>query len=234
MVDDAELAELDPYDLMTAETARLEQFFAGLTEADWQRPSRCAGWTVRDVVAHLAASEQYNRATLDGSVQQFLADMGAQGVTDLASANDLGVRGFDGQSPQQIVDEWRDRITRNTEELRARDGSDIDSSVGAYPARWQAFHLAFELATHADDIGVPVTAQEAEPRIAWQAHFARFALSEVKPDLTIVGHDGRTHVHGEGIDIDLADAAFVDAVAARLPASTDLGDDTASALSVTP
>ncbi len=234
MADDAELAGLDPYDLMTAETARLEQFFAGLTDADWQKPSRCTGWSVRDVLAHLAASEEYNRATLDGTVQQFLADVGAKGVTDLASANDLGIRGFDGQSPQQILDEWRARITRNTKELRARDGSQIDTSIGAYPARRQAFHLAFELATHADDIGVPVTASEADPRIAWQAHFARFALHEVKPDLTIVGHDGRTHVRGEGLDLDLADGAFVAAVAARLPATTELGDDAASTLSVTP
>jgi hypothetical protein len=27
----------------------------------------------------------------------------------------------------------------------------VDTSVGDYPCRWQAFHVAAELATHADD-----------------------------------------------------------------------------------
>ena len=53
-------------------------------------------------------------------------------------------------------------MAANRDGFRARDGGDVDSSVGAYPARWQAFHLAFELATHADDVGVPVAdAEEA-------------------------------------------------------------------------
>ena len=33
----------------------------------------------------------------------------------------------------------------------------MDSSIGDYPGRWQAFHVAAELASHADDVGVPVT-----------------------------------------------------------------------------
>lgn len=33
---------------------RLEQFLAALSPADWDRPSACEGWTVADVVAHLA------------------------------------------------------------------------------------------------------------------------------------------------------------------------------------
>jgi uncharacterized protein (TIGR03083 family) len=51
---DAELRELDPVDLMGAEAARIEAHVAALPAADWLRPSRCEGWTVRDVVAHLA------------------------------------------------------------------------------------------------------------------------------------------------------------------------------------
>ncbi len=234
MVDDRDLRGLDPYDLMAAEVARLDRFFAGLGEAEWQAPSRCAGWSVRDVLAHLAATEDYNRACLDGTVQQFLGEMGAKGATDLATANEIGIRELDTRSPQQILDMWRTRASASREEFRARDGGSVDSSVGAYPARWQAFHLAFELATHADDVAVPVTAEEAAARTAWQARFGRFALKELKPETTIDARDGRTHVRSGAVDVDLADEQFVQAVAARLTEDSGLDAETAAALSATP
>ena len=126
--------------------------------------SRCAGWSVRDVLAHMLSSEQYNAACLDGTVGDFLASLGARGATDLTSANELGIRELDDHSTAQLIKGWHDANAQTIAGFRGRDGSDIDSSVGAYPARWQAFHLAFELATHADDVGVPVTAQESGSR----------------------------------------------------------------------
>jgi len=234
MVDDQDLQGLDPYDLMAAEAARLDRFFTGLDDAEWQAPSRCAGWSVRDVLAHLAASEDYNRACLDGTVQQFLGEMGAKGATDLTTANDIGIREFQGHAPSQVLDTWRTRASENREAFRARDGGNVDSTVGPYPARWQAFHLAFELATHADDVAVPVAGDEAATRNAWQARFGRFALKELKPDITIDAHDGHTHVRSDDVDVDLTDEQFVQAVAARLPEDSGLDGETAAALSATP
>ncbi len=234
MVDDQDLVGLDPYELMATEAARLEAYLGGAGANDWSAATRCAGWSRRDLLAHLAASEDYNQACLDGTVQQFLADIGAKGAVDLASANEIGIRELDGQSPEQILETWRERNSRNREAFRARDGGDVDSSVGAYPGRWQAFHLVFELATHADDLGVPASPSEAAARIEWQARFARFAIKELKPDLAIEARPGRTHVKGEGIDVELSDEEFVQVVAARLPAGTAIDADTAATLSVTP
>ncbi len=120
MVDDHDLEGLDPYDLMATETARLDRFFGAAPAATWDAPSRCDGWSVRDVLAHLAASEDYNRACLDGTVQDFLADLGAKGAVDLASANELGVHEFDGQAPDEILATWRERSAANREAIRAR------------------------------------------------------------------------------------------------------------------
>jgi uncharacterized protein (TIGR03083 family) len=234
MTDDNDLAGLDPYDLMATESARNDRFFTAAGADEWARPSRCAGWSVRDLLAHLAATEDYSQACLDGTVQQFLADMGAKGAVDLASANEIGIRSFDDQTPEQVLATWRSRSTQNRDGFRARDGGDVDSSVGAYPARWQAFHLAFELATHADDAYVPVTTDEEAGRNAWQARFGRFAIKELKPGLSIEADDGRTHVKGEGVDIELPDEQFVQAVAARLPAGSGIDADTAAVLSATP
>ncbi|HUI47746.1 MAG TPA: maleylpyruvate isomerase family mycothiol-dependent enzyme [Acidimicrobiia bacterium] len=234
MVDDQDIAGLDPYQLMADEAARIDTFFAAAGPAYWSEPTRCEGWTNRDLLAHLAACEDYNRACLDGTVPQFLADIGTKGAVDLASANEIGIRELDPQSVEQVLELWRARVRETREGLQARDGGDIDSSVGAYPARWQAFHLAFELATHADDAGVPVTAEEAAGRIDWQARFGRFAIKELKPDLTIESSGGRTRVKGDGFEADLPDEEFVQAVAARLPADSGIEAETAAMLSATP
>ena len=234
MVDDADLQGLDPYDLMEAEATRLDRCFVGLDEQAWSRPSRCAGWSVRDVLAHLLSSEDYNTACLDGAVGDFLASVGARGATDLTSANELGIRELDGRPTPELIEEWRATNAQNREGFRARDGGDVDSSVGAYPARWQAFHLAFELAVHADDVGVPVTAPEEAARTAWQAQFGRFALKELNKDLEIKAGNGTTQVRGDGIDKEIGDAVFVQAVAARLGDDGPLDAEQRALLSATP
>jgi uncharacterized protein (TIGR03083 family) len=234
MPDDSELDDIVPYDLMAAEADRIAQHYQSLSDEELQQPSRCAGWSRRDLLAHMASTEEYNQACLDGTVQQFMTQMGEKGATDLATANEIGVRSFDGEATQAILEIWQTRCRDHTEALRARDGGEIDTTVGGYPARWQAFHLAFELATHADDAGVPVTAEEAAARTEWLARFGRFALKEAKPELTIEARDGHTHVRGDNVDIDLTDERFVQAVMARLPADSGIDAATAAVLSVTP
>ncbi|MGQ0824960.1 MAG: maleylpyruvate isomerase family mycothiol-dependent enzyme [Actinomycetota bacterium] len=234
MTDDRDLRGLDPYDLMDREAARLDGFFATLAASEWERPSRCAGWSVRAVLAHLASSEDYNRACLDGTVQDFLAQLGARGATDLATANDLGVRDYADQAPTEILDQWRSRNADNRKGFRARDGGDVDSSIGAYPTRWQAFHLAFELAVHADDVGVPLDPADVRDRTTWLAQFGRFAIKELRADAQIEAADGITGVRGDGVDVELPDEEFVTAVAARLPADHGLDPDAREYLSATP
>jgi uncharacterized protein (TIGR03083 family) len=234
MVDDADLQGLDPYDLMGVEAGRIEKHLAGLDASAWARPSRCDGWSVRDVLAHLLASESYNTACLDGTVADLLVSWGARGATDLDSANEMGIRDHDDESTGQLLDEWSAAVAKTREGFRARDGGDVDSSVGAYPARWQAFHLAFELAVHADDVGVPVAKGEAVGRDAWQAQFGRFALKELNKDLEIKAGNGTTQVRGDGLDMELPDAVFVQAVAARLGDDSPLDADQRALLSATP
>jgi uncharacterized protein (TIGR03083 family) len=234
VTDDRDLQGLDPYDLIATELERLDRYFSGLRADEWERPTRCAGWSVRDVLAHMASSEQYNRACLDGNVAAFLSEVGAKGATDLASANEIGIREYDDRSSEAILEEWREASRENLTRLRERDGRDIDSSVGAYPGRWQAFHLAFELATHADDVGARVEPSEVRARNDWQARFGRFALQEAKPGIVVDAGDGETRVRLDEVDIELPDEEFVQALAARAPHDGPLDDKTRAALSVTP
>jgi uncharacterized protein (TIGR03083 family) len=107
MTDDRELAGLDPFALLDTEAGRLDAFLSGLSDSGWNRASRCAGWTVRDVLGHLAASEDYHRACLDGTVAAFLAGFAERGGTDLDSVNALGVADYAASSPAQVLTRWR-------------------------------------------------------------------------------------------------------------------------------
>lgn len=216
MTDDAGLATLNPFDLLDREAARIDAYFSELPEAEWSRASRCEGWSTRDVLAHLASSEDYNAACLDGAVQAFLKDLGARGATDLDSANAIGIAELADRTPQELLVEWRGANAETRRRLRERGDGLIDTSVGDYPCRWQAFHLASELGTHADDVFVPVTPEEHEERRAWRARFSRFALAEAKPELVIDVEAGRTRVRGQGIEVEVNDEELVEGVAGRL------------------
>ena len=216
MTDDAELAGLDPFDILDREAARIERHLATLPGAEWSRQSRCALWSVRDVLAHLTDAENYHRACLDGRVGEFIAEMEARGGHDIASANALAIAALAGRSPQQLLAEWSESNAETRRRFRERGNGRIDTSVGDYPCRWQAFHVAGELATHADDVFVPVSSEDRERRRAWRARFSRFALAEDKPGVAISVEAGGTRVRGEGIEVVVDDDDLIEAVAGRL------------------
>jgi uncharacterized protein (TIGR03083 family) len=232
MPDDAELRDLDPFDVMDQEAARLDAFFAALDEDDaaWQAPSVCQGWSVHDVLSHLAAGEIYNHACLDDNIGPVFDEYGARGVTDVDSFNAIGVADRVDKSHAEVLEEWRTACGRTRRELRGRSGGDIPTMVGPYPANWQAWHLASELATHADDIGVPVDPAEQASRTDWRARFSRFVIEETKPDVQVGKSQNGTTVTVGGRELTLDDNTLVAAAAGRLPPGT-LDEDARAALS---
>ena len=234
MVDDAELANLDPFDLLDAEAARLDAHLSTLPDEGWSRPSRCEGWSVRDVVAHLSAVEDYHRACLDGGVEAFIGEFGARGANDLDSANALGIADRADRSASEVLADWRDASAESRRRFRERGDGVIDTFVGDYPNRWQAFHVASELATHADDVFVPVSPEEQDERLGWRARFSRFALAEGKPDVVITVDAGHTQVRGNGVEVDVDDDELVEGVASRLDDTSRLDSAARAMLSATP
>jgi len=63
---------------------------------------------------------------------------------------------------------------------------------------------------------------------------SRFALKEFDKGVDLDARDGTTHVSGAGIDTDLPDAVFVEAVSARLGSDGPLDADQRALLSATP
>jgi uncharacterized protein (TIGR03083 family) len=84
-----------------AERADLAEFLATLTPQDWEAPSLCAGWSVKDVVAHVVSYEELG--TL-GLLRRF-----AKGR--IVRANQVGVDEFAALSPQQLLQFLRDHLT---------------------------------------------------------------------------------------------------------------------------
>lgn len=185
MADERGLEGRNPYDLQDAECARLDAWFGGLSDAGWAAPSGCDGWSRRDLLAHLVAVEEYFSACLDGTVADLMARYAATGATSLDEFNAAGVAAAGEATGPELLEIWRARNGENRAGFRAADGQDIDTSVGPYPGRLQAFHVAFEYAVHADDAGAPVTDAERSARQAWLADVARFALTEVKEDVRV-------------------------------------------------
>jgi uncharacterized protein (TIGR03083 family) len=236
MPDASHLDGVDPYGAMDAEAARIDAFLSAIPDdaAEWNAATACAAWNRRDLLGHLASAEEYHHACFDDELGAFFEKLLSAGATDLHAMNDLGVRERADRSPSEILAEWREADERTRRLFRERGDGEMSTSVGPYPARWQAFHVASELATHADDIGVPVPPVENEARLDWRTRFSRFSLTESRPELSAVAVEGGTKVVGEGVEVVLDDPTFVAAVAGRLPREAPLDDDVRAMLSTAP
>ncbi|MEO8814011.1 MAG: maleylpyruvate isomerase family mycothiol-dependent enzyme [Mycobacterium sp.] len=86
----------DVMELASAERADLAQFLATLTPQQWQAPSLCEGWRVRDVVAHVVSYDELDAA---GLARRLL-----RGRFLLGRANAAGVIDYAQHSPQQLLE----------------------------------------------------------------------------------------------------------------------------------
>ena len=86
----------------------LNGLLSGLEESDWQRRSRCEGWTVADVVLHLAQTDGLAIASAGGrfaeAVGELAGGLAAASVDDGAAQMVARERG---QPPKALLARWR-------------------------------------------------------------------------------------------------------------------------------
>jgi uncharacterized protein (TIGR03084 family) len=86
----------------------LDRILRDASEADWAAPTRCSGWTVCDVVLHLAQTDEFAVASAEGRIAEAAASWsGADGsptVDDRAGALVAEQRG---EPPEQVLERWR-------------------------------------------------------------------------------------------------------------------------------
>lgn len=135
MNDDELWAAIDAQRLRTADLLQ------GLTSKEWDRPSLCEGWSVRDVAAHLTLQQM----TLGSALRSTLRHPGSLNHIIHASARDRAAL-----APEEIVAEIRGTVGSRRH------------NVGVTP-----YETLIDIVVHGQDIAVPSgRALEVPPAVA--------------------------------------------------------------------
>ena len=157
-------------DDFVAEALRLQGILGLLTQAQWQAESCAGGWSVADVVLHLAQSDEAVAASADGADHR--ADVDAAGTVD-----DWAARMVEAErtAPDLVFARWREARDTAVQALRAADPeSPLHWVAGSMkPATLTTTRLA-EYWAHGLDITEPLGLDFPDTdrlrHIAWLAH----------------------------------------------------------------
>ncbi len=172
------------FDDLEAEQDRLEEIFGALGEAQWTAPSAAPGWSVADVVLHLAQSEEAVVASAAGATLRPGPGSGAtvdQIMDDLVRAERA--------APPVIFQRGREARRAAVAALRAADPGQPLSWVEApmKPATMATTRLAENWAHGLDitgPLGIPFPDTDRLRHVAWLAHRTlpyAFALAGAAP-----------------------------------------------------
>lgn len=146
---------------------RLEAVLHDLSDDEWQRPSRCEGWSVQDVVTHLVSTNQFWAASisagLSGQPTRFLSTF-----DPVASPAQL-VERAQGTPVSQTLEEFSESNDALSSAVDAIDDDGWsalgEAPPGHLPMRLVADHALWDAWIHERDICVPLgrsTAEEAD------------------------------------------------------------------------
>jgi uncharacterized protein (TIGR03084 family) len=233
---------------LSAQHAELAGLLRSLAAPEWQRPTRCPGWDVSDVVLHLAQTDEMAIASLEGRVAGFIAERtagGGAGTVDDGAA--LMVERERGVPPKQLFDRWRSTSTQLDDMLATADGHQrVEWVVGELSVRTLTTTRLAEAWIHTGDVADAVGAElKADDRLrhiarlAWRTlpyAFAREGKQMTGPvSFELTGPSGEawtflpddppvTVVRGDGVQLCLVAARRVEPSATSLIASGPDGD----------
>ena len=161
----------DIFDDLKAEYEQLDAVLAALTTAQWSHPSAAEGWTVSDVVLHLAQTEELVVASIAGDD----VALGRESTGGIDAAADALVAAQRDITPADLLARWRTAATATPAALRARPkGARLSwVAIPLSPATLATTRLAEHWA-HAYDItaplGIPYPDTSRLRHIAWLGH----------------------------------------------------------------
>jgi len=158
--------------------AELGGLLDGLDAAGWDLPSACAGWSISDVVLHLAQTNEMATGSARGDLASVMARMteGLRAATDIDDGADLMVAKERGAAPSDVHERWKTSCDELRDALLACDPSDrLLWVAGELAARTLGSTRLAEtwLHTHdvADGLGVELVPGERlqhVARLAWR------------------------------------------------------------------
>lgn len=162
---------------LAAQHRELDELLLGLVDADWQRPSRCPGWTVCDVVLHLAQTDELVLASGDGRFADLIAsftDGGVGGLRDVDEAAALAVARERGPAGLAVFTRWRAAAAATRTLLAGCDPRRrLPWMLGALPARTLATTRLAETWIHTGDVTAALGRDLPATERLW--HVARLA-----------------------------------------------------------
>lgn len=129
-----------------------------LEPREWSRPSLCAGWSVKDVIAHTIFGET---ELFHPHLQRAVAgDASAPEGLDLARLNQEQVESARGRSPQELLDEAERAVARTHEILEELSPADFDrpawNPITPGTAGFYIKGRIWEWWTHGQDVRIPL------------------------------------------------------------------------------
>ena len=158
------------------EYRRLDSLLAGLDSSDWARPTDCAEWDVRQVVAHLVGAAESNARVRELLRQARLGRKARPGEPGVDGMNAVQVAERDGLSPEQLR---RDLVDAGRRGVRARS---------RLPRLLRALPLPFGPPLGVRPLGYLM--DRIYTRDAWM-HRVDIARTTGRPLLLTPDHDGR-------------------------------------------
>ncbi|MGH9027133.1 MAG: maleylpyruvate isomerase family mycothiol-dependent enzyme [Acidimicrobiia bacterium] len=169
----------------------LAGLLAGRDEGDWQRPTPCEGWTVADVVLHLAQTDAIAIASARGTLAAPLTELARDDLgraTTVDESADLAVARERGRPGPELFERW----TTGAAELR-KALSECDPSArvlwvtGELSARTLATTRLAETWIHTGDVAAafdrtlaPTDRLQHIARLAWRTLPYAFARGDRK------------------------------------------------------
>ena len=220
---------METIDDLAAEEERLEAILGDLDDATWASPSGATGWTIGDVVLHLAQSEEAVVLTTRGGDLEGAFRVGGSTLDEVMDRKVQSER-----APGRVVfDRWRSARREAVRALRAADPRQ--------PVQWAASPLkpatlaTTRLAEHwahgldiTGPLGIPFPDTARLRHVAWLAHGSlpyAFAVAGEEPHeihCELTAPDGSTWRYGPvgaGSSIMGSAGAFCRVGAHRLPAA---------------
>src|SRR5947208_12419379 len=119
----------------------LRSLSGGLTADEWRAPTRCQGWDVKDVVLHVAQTNEMAIASVDGHLDQFLTAMG-RGLAPAADVDEGAARMVE-RDRAMSADEVRARYSSGAADLLAR----VEAADPHARVQWVAGQLSVRTLT---------------------------------------------------------------------------------------
>ena len=164
---------------LAAQHAEMAGLVDGLDDDAWAMPSRCDGWSVADVVLHLAQTDEMARASLEGRFEAFLDEVADDWAT-AASVDDgaglLVAAERDLHPPDVLHRRWLDGAAALRAAFAEQDERHrVQWVAGTLSVRTLAVTRLTECWIHSGDIAhglgvalVPTDRLRLTARLAWR------------------------------------------------------------------